>query len=154
MFDQQTYIRRRAQLKKEVGQGLIILFGNNESPANGPFNGYHPFRQDSSFLYYFGQNRDGLVGVIDIDNDTESADGRIGKGVIATQPDQCSGACDRDDDVNRFAFYPNPDRGNGQDHESADGAWRRFRTWQSDPESKEYDSASDPAFRVGIPARG
>ena len=72
MFDQQTYIRRRAQLKKEVGQGLIILFGNNESPANGPFNGYHPFRQDSSFLYYFGQNRDGLVGVIDIDNDIET----------------------------------------------------------------------------------
>ena len=63
MFDQQTYIRRRTQLKKEVGQGLIILFGNNESPANGPFNGYHPFRQDSSFLYYFGQNRYGLVGV-------------------------------------------------------------------------------------------
>lgn len=28
-------------------------------------------RQDSSFLYYFGQHRDGLVGVIDIDNDTE-----------------------------------------------------------------------------------
>ena len=72
MFDQQTYIKRRAQLKKEVGKGIIILFGNNESPANGPFNGYHPFRQDSSFLYYFGQNRDGLVGVIDIDNDTET----------------------------------------------------------------------------------
>ena len=28
-------------------------------------------RQDSSFLYYFGQHRDGLVGVIDIDNDEE-----------------------------------------------------------------------------------
>lgn len=71
MFDKQTYIKRRAQLKKEVGEGIIILFGNNESPANGPYNGYHPFRQDSCFLYYFGQNRDGLVGVIDIDNDTE-----------------------------------------------------------------------------------
>lgn len=31
-----------------------------------------PFRQDSSFLYYFGQNRDGLVGVIDVDNDIET----------------------------------------------------------------------------------
>lgn len=71
MFDKQTYIRRRTQLKKEVGHGIIILFGNNNSPANGPYNGYHPFRQDSSFLYYFGQNRDGLVGVIDIDNDQE-----------------------------------------------------------------------------------
>ena len=28
-------------------------------------------RQDSSFLYYFGQHRDGLVGVIDIDNNEE-----------------------------------------------------------------------------------
>lgn len=71
MFDKQTYIRRRTQLKEEVGHGIIILFGNNNSPANGPYNGYHPFRQDSSFLYYFGQNRDGLVGVIDIDNDQE-----------------------------------------------------------------------------------
>lgn len=71
MFDKQTYIRRRTQLKKEVGHGIIILFGNNNSPANGPYNGYHPFRQDSSFLYYFGQNRDGLVGIIDIDNDQE-----------------------------------------------------------------------------------
>ena len=71
MFDKQTYIRRRTQLKKEVGHGIIILFGNNNSPANGPYNGYHPFRQDSSFLYYFGQKRDGLVGVIDIDNDQE-----------------------------------------------------------------------------------
>jgi Xaa-Pro aminopeptidase len=28
-------------------------------------------RQDSSFLYYFGQHREGLVGVIDIDKDEE-----------------------------------------------------------------------------------
>jgi len=71
MFDKETYIRRRAELKRLVGKGLIILFGNNESPANYPANGYAPFRQDSSFLYYFGQHRDGLVGVIDIDNDEE-----------------------------------------------------------------------------------
>ena len=71
MFDTKTYIRRRSELKKLVGDGLIILFGNNESPANYPANGYAPFRQDSSFLYYFGQKRDGLVGVIDIDNDKE-----------------------------------------------------------------------------------
>ena len=71
MFEKDTYIRRRAQLKKLVGSGVIVLFGNNESPANYPANGYAPFRQDSSFLYYFGQHRDGLVGVIDIDNDEE-----------------------------------------------------------------------------------
>ncbi len=71
MFEKETYIRRRAQLKKLVGNGVVVLFGNNESPANYPANGYAPFRQDSSFLYYFGQHRDGLAGVIDIDNDEE-----------------------------------------------------------------------------------
>ena len=71
MFSKETYVRRRAELKKLVGNGLIILFGNNEAPANYPANTYSPMRQDSSFLYYFGQHRDGLVGVIDIDNDIE-----------------------------------------------------------------------------------
>ena len=71
MFSKETYIRRRSELKKLVGNGVIILFGNNESPANYPANGYAPMRQDSSFLYYFGQHREGLVGVIDIDNDEE-----------------------------------------------------------------------------------
>ena len=72
MFGKDTYIRRREQLRQLVGEGIIVLFGNNESPANYPANGYSPMRQDSSFLYYFGQHRDGLVGVIDIDNDTET----------------------------------------------------------------------------------
>ena len=72
MFDKKTYVSRRAKLKELVKNGIIILFGNNESPCNYPSNGYYPFRQDSSFLYYFGLNRDGLVGVIDIDNNTET----------------------------------------------------------------------------------
>ncbi|MBQ7471998.1 MAG: aminopeptidase P family protein, partial [Prevotella sp.] len=72
MFSKQTYQDRRQQLKKLVKSGLIILFGNNEAPNNYPNNAYHPFRQDSTFLYYFGQQRDGLVGVIDIDNDRET----------------------------------------------------------------------------------
>ena len=68
MFDTATYARRRNELKKLVNEGVVIFFGNNESPVNFPNNGYYPFRQDSSFLYYFGLQRDGLVGVIDIDN--------------------------------------------------------------------------------------
>ncbi len=72
MFSKETYINRRAELKKLVKSGVIILFGNNESPNNYPANAYYPFRQDSTFLYYFGQQRDGLVGVIDVDNDTET----------------------------------------------------------------------------------
>ena len=71
MFTKETYIRRRAELKKLVRKGVIVLFGNNEAPCNYPANCYAPMRQDSTFLYYFGQHRDGLVGVIDIDNDEE-----------------------------------------------------------------------------------
>ena len=71
MFNKETYIRRRDELKKLVGKGIILIFGNNESPCNYPANAYYPFRQDSSFLYFFGQKRDGLVGVIDIDNNCD-----------------------------------------------------------------------------------
>ena len=71
MFSKQTYLSRRNELKRLVGSGVIILFGNNESPCNYPSNAYSPFRQDSSFLYYFGLARTGLVGVIDVDNDSE-----------------------------------------------------------------------------------
>ena len=72
MFTKETYIRRRAELKQLVGDGIILLFGNNEAPKNYPNNAYFPFRQDSTFVYYFGQHRDGLVGVIDIDYDRET----------------------------------------------------------------------------------
>ena len=72
MFSKETYIRRRTELKKLVQSGVIVIFGNNESPCNFPNNGYYPFRQDSSFLYYFGVQRDGLVGVIDIDNNVDT----------------------------------------------------------------------------------
>lgn len=70
LFSKNTYVERRNELKKLVGGGLIVLFGNNDSPANYPSNTYK-FRQDSSFLYYFGLHRNGLVGVIDVDNDRE-----------------------------------------------------------------------------------
>lgn len=71
MFSKETYVRRREELKKLVKNGVIILFGNNESPANYPSNAYYPFRQDSAFLYYFGLQRDGLVGIIDVDDNIE-----------------------------------------------------------------------------------
>ena len=71
MFNKDIYIERRNTLKKLVGEGIIVFFGNNESPCNYPANAYYPMRQDSSFLYYFGQRRDGLVGIIDVDNDSE-----------------------------------------------------------------------------------
>ena len=70
MFSKSTYVERRKRLSGLVGGGIVILMGNNDSPCNYPANGYK-FRQDSSFLYYFGQKREGLVGVLDIDNDKE-----------------------------------------------------------------------------------
>ena len=70
LFSKDTYVERRNRLRKLVGKGLIVIFGNNEAPMNYPSNTYK-FRQDSSFLYYFGQHRDGLVGVIDADSGRE-----------------------------------------------------------------------------------
>ncbi len=75
MFDKTTYQGRRKQLKTQVGKGLILLLGNEESSMNYRDNLY-PFRQDSSFLYYFGLDKPGLAGVIDIDNDREIIYGR------------------------------------------------------------------------------
>ena len=67
MFESTTYERRRQALRKKVQSGIILLLGNNEAPANYPDNCYH-FRQDSSFLYFFGQSHPGYAGVLDIES--------------------------------------------------------------------------------------
>ncbi len=66
MFKKETYIARREQLRKDVGHGIIILPGNHEAPCNYKDNTYW-FRQDSTFLYFFGLQREDLVGVLDCD---------------------------------------------------------------------------------------
>ncbi len=66
MFSAATYRKRREQLAASVPSGLILLPGNEESPMNYADNTYH-FRQDSTFLYYFGINQASLTGVIDAD---------------------------------------------------------------------------------------
>jgi len=70
MFAAKTYCARRNLLKKQIQSGLIILFGNEESPMNYTDNAYH-FRQDSTFLYFFGLDSPGLAAVIDIDENRE-----------------------------------------------------------------------------------
>lgn len=70
MFQSKTYIGRRKILKEKTGSGIILFLGNDESPMNYPDNTYH-FRQDSTFLYYFGIQHPGLASVIDIDEDRE-----------------------------------------------------------------------------------
>lgn len=70
MFDKEIYIQRRERLKKQVGRGIILLLGNEESSMNYKDNWY-PFRQDSTFLYFFGIDRPGLAAVIDTENNAE-----------------------------------------------------------------------------------
>ena len=66
----ESYLRRRARLKKDVGSGLLLFLGNHEVGMNYADNTYR-FRQDSSFLYFFGLDYAGLAAIIDIDEDRE-----------------------------------------------------------------------------------
>ncbi|MBQ8500819.1 MAG: aminopeptidase P family protein [Bacteroides sp.] len=70
MFAKETYIQRRAQLKKAVGSGLLLFLGNDEQGLNYEDNTFR-YRQDSTFLYYFGISEAGLSAIIDIDEDRE-----------------------------------------------------------------------------------
>jgi len=67
VFSRETYIKRQQKLLENVNSGIILLPGNEESPMNYTDNTYH-FRQDSTFLYYFGLSRPGLVGLLDTAN--------------------------------------------------------------------------------------
>ena len=66
MFDAKIYTQRRNRLKKQLKSGVVLFLGNDETPMNYPANPYH-FRQDSTFLYFFGLDSYGLAGIVDID---------------------------------------------------------------------------------------
>ncbi|MBN2613403.1 MAG: aminopeptidase P family protein [Bacteroidales bacterium] len=70
MFPKEVYIKRRNELKRRLGKGMVFLPGNHESPMNYAANQY-PFRQDSTFLYYFGIDEPDRAGIIDIDNNND-----------------------------------------------------------------------------------
>jgi Xaa-Pro aminopeptidase len=70
MFAEKVYIERRKRLREQIGSGIILLLGNEDSAMNYADNTY-PFRQDSSFLYFFGLDFPCLAAVIDIDEDKE-----------------------------------------------------------------------------------
>src|SRR5215469_512409 len=71
LFEKQVYIDRRQVLKQNFGNdGLILLLGNEDSSMNYKDNCY-PFRQDSSFLYYFGLDVPMLAAVIDTETGEE-----------------------------------------------------------------------------------
>jgi Xaa-Pro aminopeptidase len=64
MFPTEVYLQRRKRLMQLVGNGLILLFGNKESSMNYVANTY-PFRQDSTFLYYFGMDVPDIAALLD-----------------------------------------------------------------------------------------
>jgi Xaa-Pro aminopeptidase len=66
MFDAQTYVQRRRRLAKDLGSGIVLFLGNDDCPMNYEANPFH-FRQDSSFLYYFGLDSPGLAALIDVE---------------------------------------------------------------------------------------
>ena len=67
MFDREIYIKRRQGIHRQIKKGLVVIPGNDESAMNYPDNQYR-FRQDSNFLYFFGIDHPGFVGVMDLDN--------------------------------------------------------------------------------------
>ena len=95
MFSKETYIARRQALKEKVSSGLLLFLGNNFTGMNYADNAYH-FRQDSSFLYYFASDYEGLAAIIDIDNDKEiifgdelTIDAIVWTGVQPTIKEKC-----------------------------------------------------------------
>jgi len=67
MFKSNVYIKRREVLHNKMKTGLALFIGNTEAPLNYPSNTYH-FRQDSDFLYFFGLDIPGFIGLIDFDS--------------------------------------------------------------------------------------
>ena len=71
MFSKEIYTKRREQLKKCVQSGILVFLGNEDQGLNYADNAFR-FRQDSTFLYFFGISDPGLAAIIDIDNDTDT----------------------------------------------------------------------------------
>jgi len=67
MFSKEIYTARRKNLIKQVSGGLVFLPGNSDVPFNYPANTF-TFRQDSSFLYFFGVKQPDIIGIIDVDS--------------------------------------------------------------------------------------
>ncbi len=70
MFIKEVYVKRREQLIGSVKSGVLLFLGNNDVGMNYPSNIYR-FRQDSSFLYFFGLDQPGVAAVIDVDSGEE-----------------------------------------------------------------------------------
>ena len=71
-MDSATYKARRKVLRQTVTDGVILIFGNNDSSRNYRDNIY-PFRQDSNFIYLTGINKPGMALMLFPDGKEEAA---------------------------------------------------------------------------------
>ena len=73
MFSADVYSGRRLALVQKMSEslaesrGIAIFLGNVESPQNYRGNDYK-FRQDSSFLYFWGLDNPGFAAILDLDS--------------------------------------------------------------------------------------
>ena len=90
MFPREIYLARRDRLMSQFDGGLLLFLGNGDSPMNYADNPYH-FKQDSSFLYYFGLDQPGLAGVIDADSGETFAVTNPATGDVVAEVARCGG---------------------------------------------------------------
>lgn len=70
MFSKEIYTNRRNRLKSKISTGIALFMGNVDVGMNYADNTYY-FRQDSTFLYFFGLDYQGLAGIIDFESGEE-----------------------------------------------------------------------------------
>ena len=73
MFSKETYASRREKLRSllKSEEGIAVFIGNVEAPAQYKDNCYK-FRQDSTWLYYFGIDKPGFAAILDLDSGAET----------------------------------------------------------------------------------
>jgi len=70
MFKKEVYKSRRDRLAKKFESGVLLFLGNSEAFLTDSGNAYK-FRNNSSFLYFYGYNEPDMAGVIDVDSGEE-----------------------------------------------------------------------------------
>ena len=77
MFESNVYVNRRRALLSQMAsrtsealRGIAVFLGNVDAPANYRGNDYK-FRQDSSFLYFWGVDEPWFAAVLDLDSGAE-----------------------------------------------------------------------------------
>lgn len=73
MFSKEVYVARRRELFSKLSDqsGIVVFLGNVEAPAQYRDNCYK-WRQNSTWLYYFGIDEPRFAAVLDLDSGTET----------------------------------------------------------------------------------